>query len=161
MYHSGFNVLTLQYNTQLTYTMQVFPDEVHLDTLHTYLKACAELHSDVKVHVILVALVERLAAYGQRQQALGQPPIPPHIPLFDIFSDQIGNIAQVRKNQNHLKYRHLSLVDLIISLFIWLFRRVQKCHQRIWCPCKFLLLASPSVVIRNKSIWSIKFWNPH
>lgn len=74
---------------------QVFPDEVHLDTLHTYLKACAELHSDVKVHVILVALVERLAAYGQRQQALGQPPIPPHIPLFDIFSDQIGNIAQV------------------------------------------------------------------
>lgn len=75
--------------------IQVFPDEVHLDTLHTYLKACAELHSDVKVHVILVALVERLAAYGQRQQALGQPPIPPHIPLFDIFSDQIGNIAQV------------------------------------------------------------------
>ena len=75
--------------------IQVFPDEVHLDTLHTYLKACAELHSDVKVHVILVALVERLAAYGQRQQSLGQPPIPPHIPLFDIFSDQIGHIAQV------------------------------------------------------------------
>lgn len=73
----------------------MFPDEVHLDTLHTYLKACAELHPDVKVHVILVALVERLAAYGQRQQALGQPPIPAHIPLFDIFSDQIGNIAQV------------------------------------------------------------------
>ena len=48
---------------------QVFPDEVHLDTLHTYLKACAELHCDVKVHVILVALVERLAAYGQRQQS--------------------------------------------------------------------------------------------
>lgn len=68
---------------------------MHLDTLHTYLKACAELHTDVKVHVILVALVERLAAYGQRQQSLGQPPIPPHIPLFDIFSDQIGNIAQV------------------------------------------------------------------
>ena len=76
--------------------MQVFPDEVHLDTLHTYLKACAELHPDVKVHVILVALVERLAAYGQRQQSLGQPPIPAHIPLFDIFSDQIGHIAQVR-----------------------------------------------------------------
>ena len=75
--------------------LQVFPDEVHLDTLHTYLKACAELHPDVKVHVILVALVERLAAYGQRQQALGQPPIPAHIPLFDIFSDQIGNIDQV------------------------------------------------------------------
>ena len=74
---------------------QVFPDEVHLDTLHTYLKGCAELHSDVKVHVILVALVERLAAYGQRQQSLGQPPIPPHIPLFDIFSDQISHIAQV------------------------------------------------------------------
>lgn len=69
-----------------------------MDTLHTYLNACAELHSDVKVHVILVALVERLAAYGQRQQALGQPPIPPHIPLFDIFSDQIGNIAQVIQN---------------------------------------------------------------
>ena len=80
----------------------MFPDEVHLDTLHTYLKACAELHSDVKVHVILVALVERLATYGQRQQALGQPPIPSHIPLFDIFSDQICNIAQVLINNAHI-----------------------------------------------------------
>lgn len=91
----------------------MFPDEVHLDTLHTYLKACAELHTDVKVHVILVALVERLAAYGQRQQALGQPPIPPHIPLFDIFSDQIGNIAQVRINKGYLA-DHKNLIMIIL-----------------------------------------------
>nr|CAG4636762.1 EOG090X00QE [Ceriodaphnia reticulata]SVE72762.1 EOG090X00QE [Ceriodaphnia reticulata] len=97
--------------------IQVFPDEVHLDTLHTYLKACAELHSDVKVHVILVALVERLAAYGQRQQALGQPPIPPHIPLFDIFSDQIGNIAQARPEMPSE-----NLVSLQVSLISLAFR---------------------------------------
>jgi len=97
--------------------IQVFPDEVHLDTLHTYLKACAELHVDVKVHVILVALVERLAAYGQRQQALGQPPIPPHIPLFDIFSDQIGNIAQARPEMPPE-----NLVSLQVSLISLAFR---------------------------------------
>nr|CAG4639773.1 EOG090X00QE [Daphnia pulex]SVE84696.1 EOG090X00QE [Daphnia pulex] len=97
--------------------IQVFPDEVHLDTLHTYLKACAELHTDVKVHVILVALVERLAAYGQRQQALGQPPIPPHIPLFDIFSDQIGNIAQARPEMPSE-----NLVSLQVSLISLAFR---------------------------------------
>nr|SVE74010.1 EOG090X00QE [Daphnia barbata] len=97
--------------------IQVFPDEVHLDTLHTYLKACAELHTDVKVHIILVALVERLAAYGQRQQALGQPPIPPHIPLFDIFSDQIGNIAQARPEMPSE-----NLVSLQVSLISLAFR---------------------------------------
>nr|CAG4635924.1 EOG090X00QE [Eubosmina coregoni]SVE69626.1 EOG090X00QE [Eubosmina coregoni] len=97
--------------------IQVFPDEVHLDTLHTYLKACAELHCDVKVHVILVALVERLAAYGQRQQALGQPPIPTHIPLFDIFSDQIGNIAQARPEMPPE-----NLVSLQVSLISLAFR---------------------------------------
>nr|CAG4649078.1 EOG090X00QE [Scapholeberis mucronata]SVE93443.1 EOG090X00QE [Scapholeberis mucronata] len=99
--------------------IQVFPDEVHLDTLHTYLKACAELHSDVKVHVILVALVERLAAYGQRQQALGQPPIPPHIPLFDIFSDQIGNIAQARPEMpsENLVSLQVSLVSLAFRCY--------------------------------------------
>nr|SVE71503.1 EOG090X00QE [Daphnia similis] len=97
--------------------IQVFPDEVHLDTLHTYLKACAELHADVKVHVILVALVERLAAYGQRQQALGQPPIPPHIPLFDIFSDQIGYIAQARPEMPSE-----NLVSLQVSLISLAFR---------------------------------------
>nr|CAG4647651.1 EOG090X00QE [Moina brachiata]SVE92840.1 EOG090X00QE [Moina brachiata] len=97
--------------------IQVFPDEVHLDTLHTYLKACAELHPDVKVHVILVALVERLAAYGQRQQALGQPPIPAHIPLFEIFSDQIGNIAQARPEMPPE-----NLVSLQVSLISLAFR---------------------------------------
>ena len=83
------------------------------------MKACAELHSDVKVHVILVALVERLAAYGQRQQALGQPPIPPHIPLFDIFSDQIGNIAQVRINKNILLPLKSRRTHGVIGLFIF------------------------------------------
>nr|CAG4649927.1 EOG090X00QE [Sida crystallina] len=99
--------------------IQVFPDEVHLDTLHTYLKACAELHSEVKVHVILVALVERLAAYGQRQQSLGQPPIPPHIPLFDIFSDQIGYIAQARPEMppEHLISLQVSLVSLAFRCY--------------------------------------------
>nr|CAG4638238.1 EOG090X00QE [Cyclestheria hislopi] len=97
--------------------IQVFPDEFHLDTLHTYLKACAELHCDVKVHAVLVALVERLAAYGQRQQSLGQPPIPPHIPLFDIFSDQIGHIALARPEMPPE-----NLVSLQVSLISLAFR---------------------------------------
>nr|CAG4640615.1 EOG090X00QE [Eulimnadia texana] len=99
--------------------IQVFPDEFHLDTLHTFLKGCAELHADVRVHSILIALVDRLSAYGQRQQALGQPPIPTHIPLFDIFSDQVAHIAQVRPEMppENLIALQVSLIGLAFRCY--------------------------------------------
>ena len=39
---------------------QVFPDEFHLQTLSAFLRACAELHPNVNVKNIIIALIDRL-----------------------------------------------------------------------------------------------------
>ncbi|KAI8377974.1 vacuolar protein sorting-associated protein 35 [Radiomyces spectabilis] len=47
--------------------IQVFPDEFHLRTLQPYLSAIAELHPKVNVKQIIIALIDRLAAYASRE----------------------------------------------------------------------------------------------
>jgi vacuolar protein sorting-associated protein 35 len=39
--------------------IQVFPDEFHLQTLSAFLRACAELHPNVNVKNIIIALIDR------------------------------------------------------------------------------------------------------
>lgn len=46
--------------------IQVFPDEFHLQTLDPFLKSCAQLQSGVNVKNIIISLIDRLAAYNQR-----------------------------------------------------------------------------------------------
>jgi len=38
---------------------KVFPDEYHLQTLNSFLHACADLHQDVNVKNIVIALIDR------------------------------------------------------------------------------------------------------
>ena len=38
---------------------QVFPDEYHLQTLNSFLHACADLHQDVNVKNVVIALIDR------------------------------------------------------------------------------------------------------
>lgn len=82
--------------------IQVFPDEFHLQTLDPFLKSCAELHAGVNVKNIIISLIDRLAAYHQRN---GKPAtseseensvIPAGVQLFEVFSIQIANIVQTR-----------------------------------------------------------------
>lgn len=51
--------------------IQVFPDEFHVQTLNPFLKSCAELEAGVNVKNIVISLIERLAAFSQRSDALG------------------------------------------------------------------------------------------
>jgi vacuolar protein sorting-associated protein 35 len=46
--------------------IQVFPDEFHLQTLDPFLKSCAQLQAGVNVKNIIISLIDRLAAYHQR-----------------------------------------------------------------------------------------------
>ncbi|XP_055379724.1 vacuolar protein sorting-associated protein 35 isoform X2 [Condylostylus longicornis] len=82
--------------------IQVFPDEFHLLTLDPFLKSCAQLESGVNVKNIIISLIDRLAAYNQRNgkfvgngEEIG-PVIPPEVQLFQVFSIQIANIVQIR-----------------------------------------------------------------
>jgi vacuolar protein sorting-associated protein 35 len=51
----------------------VFHDDFHLRTLELYLSATAQLHPKVNVKQIVIALIDRLAAYAARE-ADSEPP---------------------------------------------------------------------------------------
>lgn len=53
--------------------IQVFPDDFHLRTLDLLLSACSRLHPKVSVKQIVIALINRLAAYAVRE-AENEPP---------------------------------------------------------------------------------------
>lgn len=84
--------------------IQVFPDEFHLQTLDPFLKSCAQLQPGVNVKNIIISLIDRLAAYNQRngQITTGEPgeeiisAIPIEVQLFEVFSIQIASIVQIR-----------------------------------------------------------------
>ena len=71
---------------------KVFPDEFHLQTLGAFLQACAELHEDVNVKSIISSLIDRLAAFGNKEDGEG---IPQEIKLFEIFSTHIASVIKV------------------------------------------------------------------
>ncbi|WWC58657.1 uncharacterized protein I303_101201 [Kwoniella dejecticola CBS 10117] len=47
--------------------IQVFTDDFHLHTLTPFLGACAQLHPRVNIKSIVIALIDRLAAYAARE----------------------------------------------------------------------------------------------
>ncbi|KAL3860250.1 hypothetical protein ACJMK2_010400 [Sinanodonta woodiana] len=96
--------------------IQVFPDEFHLATLSSFLRACADLHPSVNVKNIIIALIDRLAQFAQNEEGSG---IPPDIQLFDIFSQQIAQIIQNRPDMPP---------DDIVSLQVALINLAIKCY---------------------------------
>jgi vacuolar protein sorting-associated protein 35 len=52
---------------------QVFPDEFHLNTLDQLLSATARLNPQVNVKAIIIGLMDRLAAYAQREAETLEP----------------------------------------------------------------------------------------
>lgn len=53
--------------------IQVFTDDFHLHTLTPFLGACAQLHPRVNIKGIVIALIDRLAAYAVREAESEDP----------------------------------------------------------------------------------------
>ncbi|CAG9570849.1 unnamed protein product [Danaus chrysippus] len=105
--------------------IQVFPDEFHLANLQPFLKSCAELQPGVNIKNIIIALIERLAAYSQRNEGNvnlsvvlddGQEQ---EVQLFEVFSDQVAAITQSRTDMPP---------EDMLSLQLALLKLAQKCH---------------------------------
>jgi vacuolar protein sorting-associated protein 35 len=97
--------------------IQVFPDEFHIKTLNPFLKSCAELEAGVNVKNIVISLMERLASFSQRSDALGSEGVTlkykkddrllnwkflgatilQQVQLFEVFSDQVASIITNRQ----------------------------------------------------------------
>ncbi|RUS77064.1 hypothetical protein EGW08_015176 [Elysia chlorotica] len=96
--------------------IQVFPDDFHLQSLSSFLRACAELHPNVNVKNIIIALIDRLASFAQSEEGSG---IPSDIQLFDIFSQQISQVIQNRPDMPP---------EDIVSLQVALINLALKCY---------------------------------
>ncbi|CAH0597142.1 unnamed protein product [Chrysodeixis includens] len=105
--------------------IQVFPDEFHLANLQPFLKSCAELQPGVNIKNIIIALIERLATYSQRNEGninlsvVLEDGKEQEVQLFEVFSDQVAAITQSR-------------VDMppedMLSLQLALLKLAQRCH---------------------------------
>ncbi|XP_023678494.2 vacuolar protein sorting-associated protein 35-like [Paramormyrops kingsleyae] len=96
--------------------IQVFPDEFHLQTLNSFLRACAELHQNVNVKNIIIALIDRLALFAHREDG---PGIPADIKLFDVFSQQVASVIQSRQEMPS---------EDVVSLQVSLINLAMKCY---------------------------------
>uniref|UniRef100_A0A2I3H810 Vacuolar protein sorting-associated protein 35 n=1 Tax=Nomascus leucogenys TaxID=61853 RepID=A0A2I3H810_NOMLE len=94
--------------------IQVFPDEFHLQTLNPFLRACAELHQNVNVKNIIIALIDRLALFAHRED--DEPGIPADIKLFDIFSQQVATSRQDMPSEDVVSLQ-VSLINLAMKCY--------------------------------------------
>jgi len=97
--------------------IQVFPDEYHLQTLNSFLHACTDLHPDVNVKNIVIALIDRLAQFSRKDEASRS--IPTEIQLFDIFSQQISQIIQNRPDMapEDIVALQVALINLALQCY--------------------------------------------
>ena len=65
LYH--FEYAVYDADTCFTVITQVFPDEFHLNTLDQLLPAIAKLNPHVNIKAIVIGLMNRLAAYAERE----------------------------------------------------------------------------------------------
>lgn len=114
------------------FVLQVFPDEFHLQTLHAFLKSCAELQLGVNVKNIIISLIDRLATFSQRADAsVGTTGIPSDVRLFDVFSDQVSTIIQVSFTKFHSTSSwSLFLIDISTTPELTLYY-----PYVVWCCC--------------------------
>uniref|UniRef100_A0A2K5C2H0 Vacuolar protein sorting-associated protein 35 n=1 Tax=Aotus nancymaae TaxID=37293 RepID=A0A2K5C2H0_AOTNA len=96
--------------------IQVFPDEFHLHTLNPFLRLCAELHQNVNVKNIIIALIDILALSAHREDG---PGIPADIKLFGIFSQQVATVIQSRQDMpsEYVVSLQVSLINLAMKRY--------------------------------------------
>ena len=93
---------------------------MHLATLSAY----RQLHPMVNVKNVIIALIDRLALFAQRNPADsgggGGGGIPADIRLFDVFSEEIANIIRGREG-------NMPPED-IVALQVSLINMAHKCY---------------------------------
>lgn len=68
LWRLSFRYVRLAHTSLLNHSwLQVFTDEFHLYTLGPFLSATAQLHPKVNIKQIVIALIDRLAAYAARE----------------------------------------------------------------------------------------------
>ncbi|EPB83787.1 hypothetical protein HMPREF1544_09471 [Mucor circinelloides 1006PhL] len=99
--------------------IQIFPDEFHIHTLKPFLATTAQLHANVNIKMIIMALLDRLATYSKDEQAnMGIQEQEGNV-LFLMFWNEIMELVKSRRelpvqDQTSL---FLSLANFSISCY--------------------------------------------
>ncbi|KAF1800361.1 vacuolar protein sorting-associated protein 35 [Mucor lusitanicus] len=102
--------------------IQIFPDEFHIHTLKPFLATTAQLHANVNIKMIIMALLDRLATYSKDEQAnmdIQQEEKQESNALFLMFWNEIMELVKSRRelpvqDQTSL---FLSLANFSISCY--------------------------------------------
>ncbi|KAL7310172.1 retromer complex subunit Vps35, variant 2 [Mucor circinelloides] len=99
--------------------IQIFPDEFHIHTLKPFLATTAQLHANVNIKMIIMALLDRLAAYSKDEQANMDIQEQEGNVLFLMFWNEIMELVKSRRelpvqDQTSL---FLSLANFSISCY--------------------------------------------
>lgn len=108
--------------------IQVFPDELHLQTLGAFIEGCGSLSPKVNVKTIIMAMIDRLALYAVSESAGTEIA---DIPLFDIFSEQVANVILARPEMpiEDVVALQVSLVNLAVKCYPLKAEYVDKVSQ--------------------------------
>eukprot|EP01094_Clydonella_sp_ATCC50884_P006271 TRINITY_DN1533_c0_g1_i1.p1 TRINITY_DN1533_c0_g1~~TRINITY_DN1533_c0_g1_i1.p1 ORF type:complete len:793 (+),score=389.42 TRINITY_DN1533_c0_g1_i1:139-2517(+) len=95
--------------------IQVFPDEFHLKTLGYVLSQCRQLIPEVDAKSIIVALINRLAQYSQRQPS----GMPSDLNVFDVFFEQFQELTASQSSMplEHVLQLQAALMNLSMSCY--------------------------------------------
>ncbi|CAK4082250.1 unnamed protein product [Aphanomyces euteiches] len=110
--------------------IQVFPDDFHIETIHLFLNAMANLHTQVDISEPVLALLQRLTKY---HQVTTNHVFPSQDQLFDTLFDCVTNAITVREND-------ISSVSLL-HLYVGIYEFVLTCFQN---PLPFISRVSAS-----------------
>lgn len=98
------DVLAQQYLSECL--IQVFPDEFHLQTLDRLLDTFAQLQKGVDLKAVVVALIDRLAAYAHAEEA--------RLDQVDVFSFFFKHLAVIARERPDLPVQ--DLLELLVAL---------------------------------------------
>lgn len=74
--------------------IQVFPDQMHIATLETFLNTCTQLQAQVNVKSIMCSLMDRLANFATSCNEPGGGGFQCEIKAFNIFTQYIAKVIQ-------------------------------------------------------------------
>lgn len=95
--------------------IQVFPDELHLQILVDYLETCGQLMPKVDVKRIVIAMMNRLVGFAQRERK----GIPDSLNVFEIFSREVANIIKNRPETELKDILEMEVALLQLSLAVF------------------------------------------
>lgn len=99
----------LAQQTLMEVLIQVFPDEFHMATLTEYLPQVSKLVEEVNTNNILIALMERIGGYAERNPTL----LPKTLDVFTIFMENIQAVVDSKKSS-------LTPCDILELCEVWM-----------------------------------------